>query len=62
MEAFLERWFTNLYCCFAPCATGVEPDWLEDSNLRGLLTDGFGDRCNRHYAKPLYLSGAQGGT
>lgn len=37
MEAFLERWFTNQCCCFAPCATGVEPDWLEDSNLAAQL-------------------------
>ena len=37
MEAFLERWFTNQYYCFAPCATGVEPDWLEDSNLAAQL-------------------------
>lgn len=60
--------------CFAPCAAGVEPDQLEDSNLAAqlwttiarsflaravrleltwVLTDGFGDRCNRRYAKPV---------
>lgn len=45
MEAFLERGFTNQL--FLAGAVRLELTWV--------LTDGFGDRCNRRYAKPLYF-------
>ena len=43
MEAFLKRWFTNQL--FLARAVRLELTWV--------LTDGFGDRCNRRYEKPV---------
>ena len=34
--------------CSMAGAVGLEPTWL--------LSVGFGDRCNRRYTTPLYLS------